>query len=74
MKGDIRLQNLEHNSYGATIPCYDEKNRRIVIASVWSQNIGENNEYHMVFRTNMVALTNDGVAIRTSGGRFYARD
>ena len=55
-----KITKFGHNSYGATIPCYDEKNRRIVIASVWSQNIGENNEYHMVFRTNMVALTNDG--------------
>ena len=32
---------LGHSTYGQNIPCYDAKNRRVVMATTWREDVGE---------------------------------
>ena len=61
-----KITKFGHNSYAANIPCYDELNRRIVMATVSRVDIptGENPQDKIyVYKTKMVALgpVNGGV-------------
>ncbi len=55
-----KITKFYHAAYSSAFPCYDEKNRRVVIASTWKENIGESPNTYYVYRTNMVALSYDG--------------
>ena len=48
---------LGHSTYGQNIPCYDAKNRRIVMATTWREDVGED-MYNKtsVYKTRVIPL------------------
>lgn len=52
-----KITKLGHSTYAGIIPCYDEKNRRIVMATTWREDVGEE-EYNKtsVYKTRVIPL------------------
>ncbi len=52
-----KITKLGHSNYSLNIPCYDEKNRRIVMATTWREDVGED-QYNKtpVYKTRLVPL------------------
>ncbi len=52
-----KITKLGHSNYALNIPCYDEKNRRIVMATTWREDVGED-QYNKtpVYKTRLVPL------------------
>ena len=48
---------LGHSTYGQNIPCYDAKNRRVVMATTWREDVGED-MYNKtsVYKTRVIPL------------------
>lgn len=59
-----------NSRFGGTIPCYDSKNRRVVLASVWEQSIqgdGGIGDVTLAYRTRLVPITNTNITIPAYG-------
>lgn len=52
-----KITMLGHSTYGQNIPCYDAKNRRIVMATTWREDVGED-MYNKtsVYKTRVIPL------------------
>ena len=55
-----KISKIGHTLYGGIIPCYDEKNRRVVMATTWREDIpGETmGEGTSVYKTRVLPLDN----------------
>lgn len=56
---EYKITKFGHTLYGGLIPCYDEKNRRVVMATTWREDInhgGGQGDYTSVYRTKMTPL------------------
>ena len=51
-----KITHFGHNLFGGNIPCYDEKNRRVVIATSFMQNVGTNENPSFIKRLTLVPL------------------
>lgn len=55
-----KITKFGHSLYGGIIPCYDEKNRRIIMATTWREDVnhgGGQGDVTSVYRTKMTPLT-----------------
>ena len=52
-----KITMLGHSTYGQNIPCYDAKNRRVVMATTWREDVGED-MYNKtsVYKTRVIPL------------------
>ncbi|WP_176554964.1 PKD-like family lipoprotein [Butyricimonas sp. Marseille-P3923] len=63
-----KITKIGHTRYGGLIPCYDEKNRRVVMATTWREDIsyGEH-EWTSVYKTRVLPINRDYGAPAVSG-------
>ena len=56
-KKGYKITKLGHSRYGNIIPCYDEKNRRVVMATTWREDVGESMEDQVsVYKTRVIPI------------------
>lgn len=54
-----KITQFGHSTYGGIMPCYDEKNRRVVMATTWREDVSHGDDpwnKTSVYRTKMTAL------------------
>lgn len=64
-----KITKLGHSLYGNVIPCYDEKNRRIVMATTWREDInhgGGMGDVTSVYKTRVIPI-NESYAVPVGG-------
>lgn len=64
-----RITKIGHSLYGGMIPCYDEKNRRVVMATTWRVDVnesGEMGEGTSVYKTRVIPIKED-YAVEVAG-------
>lgn len=66
-KKSYKITKLGHSVYGGLIPCYDEKNRRVVMATTWREDVGESMEDQVsVYKTRVIPI-NESYAVPVGG-------
>ncbi|MCR9013095.1 PKD-like family lipoprotein [Gabonibacter chumensis] len=59
-----KITKFGHSKYGGVIPCYDEKNRRVVMATTWRDGGSFQGDNPPIWRTRMVpAKTHYGAPV-----------
>lgn len=64
------ITKIGHSRYGQMIPCYDEKNRRVVMATTWREDVNESGEMGQetsVFKTRIVVPSGTNVGPEVYG-------
>lgn len=54
-----KITKIGHSLYGGMIPCYDEKNRRVVMATTWREDVNEGGEMgggSSVYKTRVIPI------------------
>lgn len=52
-----KITKFGHSKYGGVIPCYDEKNRRVVMITTWRDGGSSQGDKPPLWRTRMVPIT-----------------